>query len=197
MLVTRLDQLDFDGTYSYNDYLNWTFEERVELIRGKVFNLSSSPGTMHQLILGEIFVQISNHLRHTISKVFLSPFDVRLNSTKENDYSKIHNVVQPDICVICNPEKIDSKGCIGAPDLIVEVLSPGNTDKEMKEKFEIYEENGVKEYWLVEPDHHIVLVYKLNEDGKFIGLKPFTESEILTSEVVEGFEVLVKDIFDV
>ncbi|MEO6686885.1 MAG: Uma2 family endonuclease [Dyadobacter sp.] len=93
--------------------------------------------------------------------------------------------------------KSTQKGCIGAPDLIVEVLSPGNTDKEMKEKFEIYEENGVKEYWLVEPDHNIVLVYKLKEKGKFIGLKPFTESEILSSEVVEGFEVLVKDIFDV
>lgn len=197
MLITSLDQLDFNATYSYNDYLNWTFEERVELIRGKVFNLSSSPSTMHQLILGEIFVQISNHLRHTVTKVFPSPFDVRLNSTKETDYCKIFNVVQPDVCVVCDSTKIDAKGCIGAPDLIIEVLSPGNTDKEMKEKFEIYEENGVKEYWLVEPDHHIVLVYKLSHEGKFIGLKPFTESEILTSDVVEGFEVLVKDIFDV
>ena len=122
---------------------------------------------------------------------------MRLAPLKKTDSSKIYTVVQPDICVVCNPDKIDSKGCVGAPDLVVEVLSPGNTDKEMKEKFEIYEENGVKEYWLVEPDHQIVLVYKLNDEGKFIGLKPFVASEILTSGVVEGFEVLVGDIFDV
>ncbi|GLU56662.1 Uma2 family endonuclease [Dyadobacter frigoris] len=197
MEITSLDQLDPNATYSYADYLKWRIDERIELIKGKIFKMSPAPATRHQLHVGEIYRRLSNHLYRNSCKVFISPFDVRLTPLKKSDSSKIYTVVQPDICVVCNPAKIDSKGCIGAPDLIVEVLSPGNTDKEMKEKFEIYEENGVKEYWLVEPDHHIVLVYKLNETGKFIGLKPFTESEILTSEVVEGFEVLVKDIFDV
>jgi Uma2 family endonuclease len=197
MPINHLDQLDFAVTYNYNDYLSWEFEERVELIKGKIFNLSSSPGTMHQLILGEIFFHLSNYLHHSHSKIFVAPFDVRLILPENLNSGNIYTVVQPDICVICDPDKIDSKGCLGAPDLVIEVLSPGNTDKEMKEKFEIYEENGVREYWLVEPDHHIVLVYKLNNEGKFIGLKPFVESEILRSEVAEGFEVLVKDIFDV
>lgn len=197
MEITSFDQLDPNATYSYADYLKWQIDERIELIKGKIFRMSPAPATRHQLYVGEIYRRLSNHLYRNSCKVFIAPFDVRLTPLKKQDSNKIHTVVQPDICVICDPGKIDAKGCIGAPDLVVEVLSPGNTDKEMNEKFEIYEENRVKEYWLVEPDHHVVLVYKLNDEGKFIGLKPFIESEILRSEVVEGFEVLVKDIFDV
>ncbi|WP_254562430.1 Uma2 family endonuclease [Dyadobacter diqingensis] len=197
MEITSLDQLDLNATYSYADYLKWHFEERIELIKGKIFKMSPAPATRHQLISGEIYFLFKSHLKRNPCKVFISPFDVRLTPLRKQESSKIYTVVQPDVCVVCDPNKIDAKGCVGAPDLVVEVLSPGNTDKEMKEKFEIYEENGVKEYWLVEPDHHVVLVYKLNEAGKFIGLKPFVESEILTSEVIGGFEVLVRDIFDV
>lgn len=197
MEITSLDQLDLNATYSYADYLKWHFEERIELIKGKIFKMSPAPATRHQLISGEIYFLFKSHLKRNPCKVFISPFDVRLTPLRKQESSKIYTVVQPDVCVVCDPNKIDAKGCVGAPDLVVEVLSPGNTDKEMNEKFEIYEENGVKEYWLVEPDHHVVLVYKLNEAGKFIGLKPFVESEILKSEVIEGFEVLVRDIFDV
>jgi Uma2 family endonuclease len=197
MEITSLDQLDLNATYSYADYLKWHFEERIELIKGKIFKMSPAPATRHQLISGEIYFLFKSHLKRNHCKVFISPFDVRLTPLRKQESNKIYTVVQPDVCVVCDPNKIDSKGCVGAPDLVVEVLSPGNTDKEMNEKFEIYEENGVKEYWLVEPDHHVVLVYKLNEAGKFIGLKPFVESEILKSEVIEGFEVLVRDIFDV
>lgn len=196
MEITSIDQLDPNATYSYADYLKWQIDERIELIKGKIFRMSPASATRHQLIAGEIHFLLKGHLRRKSCKVFFAPFDVRLTPLQKTESNKIYTVVQPDVCVVCDLTKIDSKGCIGAPDLIVEVLSPGNTDKEMKEKFEIYEENGVKEYWLIEPDHHIVLVYKLNEEGKFIGLKPFIESEILTSEVVEGFQVLVKDIFD-
>jgi Uma2 family endonuclease len=197
MEITSLDQLDPNATYSYADYLKWRINERIELIKGKIFKISPAPATRHQLIAGEIHFLLKDHLRRKPCKVFFAPFDIRLTPVRKQDSNKIYTVVQPDVCVVCDLTKIDSKGCIGAPDLVIEVLSPGNTDKEMNEKFEIYEENGVKEYWLVEPDHHIVLVYKLNDEGKFIGLKPFIESEILKSEVVEGFEVLVKDIFDV
>jgi Uma2 family endonuclease len=147
--------------------------------------------------VGEIFRQISNHVHRSSCKVFVAPFDVRLTPIQKADSTKIHTVVQPDICVVCDPAKIDAKGCVGAPDLIVEVLSPGNTDKEMNEKFEIYQENGVKEYWLVEPNDRIVLVYVLDETGKYIGLKPFTESETLTSKSLGSFQLLVREIFDV
>ncbi|WP_221390213.1 Uma2 family endonuclease [Dyadobacter sp. NIV53] len=197
MIITNFDDLDLSATYTYADYLKWQFDERVELIKGKIFRMSPASATRHQLYVGEIYRRLSNHLYRSSCKVFVSPFDVRLTPLKKEDSSKIHTVVQPDVCVVCNPEKIDSKGCIGAPDLVVEVLSPGNTTREMNEKFEIYQENGVLEYWLVEPNDKIVLVYILNESGQYIGLKPFTESETLQSRSIEGFQVLVKNIFDV
>ena len=197
MIITNFDELDPSATYTYADYLKWQFDERIELIKGKIFRMSPAPATRHQLCVGEIYRYLGNYLYRKSCKVFVSPFDVRLTPLKKQESNKIYTVVQPDVCVICNPEKIDSKGCIGAPDLVVEVLSPGNTTREMNEKFEIYQENGVSEYWLVEPNDRIVLVYILNESGKYIGLKPFTESETLQSRSIEGFAILVKDIFDV
>ena len=197
MIITNFDELDLSATYTYADYLKWQFDERVELIKGKIFRMSPAPAPRHQLISGEIHFFLRNFLKKNSCKVYAAPFDVRLTPLKKLDNQKIYTIVQPDICVICDPEKIDSRGCIGAPDLIIEILSPGNTEREMNEKFEIYEENGVKEYWLVEPNDRIVLVYILNELGKYIGLKPFTESETLQSRSIEGFEILVKDIFDV
>lgn len=197
MKITSLNQLDLNARYSYADYLKWQLEERIELIKGKIFKMSPAPATRHQQYVGEIFRQISNHLHRSTRKVFVAPFDVRLTPFQKADSDRIHTVVQPDICVICDPAKIDAKGCIGAPDLIIEVLSPGNTEREMNEKFEIYQENGVKEYWLVEPNDRIVLVYVLDETEKFIGLKPFTETETLTSKSLGAFELLVRDIFDV
>ncbi len=197
MRITDLSQLDLNASYSYADYLKWQLEERIELIKGKIFRMSPAPATKHQQYVGEIFRQISNHVHRSSCKAFVAPFDVRLTPIQKADSDKIHTVVQPDVCVVCDPAKIDARGCIGAPDLIVEVLSPGNTDREMNEKFEIYQENGVKEYWLVEPNDRIVLVYLLDETGKYIGLKPFTESETLTSRSLGSFQLLVRDIFDV
>jgi Uma2 family endonuclease len=191
------NDLDLNGTYSYADYLKWTFEERLELLRGKIFKMSPAPASKHQLIVGEIHYQIKKHLRHKSCQVFLSPFDVRLSPRRKEANSKVLTVVQPDVCVVCDLSKIDKNGCVGAPDLVVEVLSPGNTGREMKDKYEIYEENGVKEYWLVEPNDKIVLVYVLNEQGRYVGLKPFTETEILTSAIIKDFAVPVSEIFDV
>ena len=188
--------LDLNGTYSYADYLKWTFDERLELLRGKIFKMPPAPASKHQLIVGEIHYQIKKYLYRKPCKVFLSPFDVRLAPRRKEANSKVFTVVQPDVCVVCDLSKIDKKGCVGAPDLVVEVLSPGNTGREMKDKYEIYEENGVKEYWLVEPNDRIVLVYVLNEQGRYVGLKPFTETEILTSITIKDFAVPVSEIFD-
>ncbi len=166
------DQLDLKGTYSYADYLKWTFSERIELIKGKVFNMSPAPARFHQDISGNIFNAIKNHLKGKSCKIYDAPFDVRLLPLDKDKRDKqIFTVVQPDICVICDLEKLDERGCLGAPDLIIEILSPGNTKKEMKDKFEVYEENGVREYWIVEPNDRVIFVYVLNEQGKYIWSK--------------------------
>lgn len=189
--------LDVSKTYSYADYLLWTFQERIELIKGKIFKMSPAPNTQHQIISGEIFYAFRHFLDSKKCKVFAAPFDVRLPSKqKETDDKEIYTVVQPDLCIVCDASKIDKNGCLGSPDLIVEILSPGNTDKEMKEKFDIYQEAGVNEYWLIEPKDKIVLVYVLNTEGKYVGLRPFTSSDTLTSSQFKGFELNLNDVFN-
>ena len=175
--ITDLSQLDPSGTYSYADYIKWQFEQRVELLRGKLFEMSPAPSVRHQRIVGEIHVNLHKYFTGELCQLFIAPFDVRLyNRKKSIKASKdIYTVVQPDVCVICDSTKLDEQGCNGAPDLVVEVLSPGNTKREMNQKFDLYQEAGVQEYWLVEPADEVVFVYVLNEQGQYIGLRPMTE----------------------
>ncbi|MCP1385526.1 Uma2 family endonuclease [Runella salmonicolor] len=198
MSTLSFSDLDPNGIYTYADYLKWTFDERLELIKGKIFNMSPAPARRHQKISGKLFTPISNFLEGKLCEVYSAPFDVRLTPLKgkKRKDNQIYTVVQPDICVICDVDKLDDRGCIGAPDLIIEILSPGNTKKEMSDKFQVYEENGVTEYWLVEPNDNVIFVYVLNDEGKYIGLKPYTEDDILTSSVLPGLEVSVSRIFE-
>ena len=193
-MITDIDQLDLQKSYSYADYLKWRFEERVELIKGKIFKMSPAPARRHQRISGFFNAKLFNFLDNK-GQVYSAPFDVRLTPRKSDNTNKIYTVVQPDICVICDPSKLDERGCIGAPDWIIEILSPGNSQTEMKNKFEVYEENGVKEYWLADPTSEVVLVYVLNEAGKYIGLHPFTLEDQITSHVFPDFQLSVADIF--
>jgi len=189
------EELDLNGTYTYADYLKWTFDERLEIIKGKIFPMSA-PARIHQRISANLFGEIYLYLRNKKCEAYSAPFDVRLTPLKKNISEKVHTIVQPDICVICDLDKLDEKGCVGAPDLMIEILSPGNTRKEMREKYEVYEENGVKEYWLVEPQDKCVFVYVLNEAGKYIGLQPVTDEDILTSTVFPDLHIDLSRVFD-
>lgn len=191
----KLEDLSSKATYSYADYLTWAFEERIEIIKGKLFKMSPAPSTSHQEISGFLFYTLYHAFKETPCRVYAAPFDVRLAPRLQDPNEAIFTVVQPDICVVCDPQKLDERGCIGAPDLIVEILSPGNSSKEMREKFEVYEENGVKEYWIVAPADRMLLVYVLNEAGRFIGLKPISETEILHSPLFPAIQFDVKEMF--
>ena len=193
--LSDISLLDFSKTYSYADYLKWEFKERLELIKGKIFNMSPAPATRHQQISSKIFGRIWTFLESKDCQVFAAPFDVRL-PVKSKKNEDVETVVQPDICVICDANKIDTKGCFGAPDLIIEILSPGNSKKEMKDKYEVYEESGVKEYWLVDISNECVFVYVLDNSGKYIGLKPFVTEDIIESSTLEGFSISTQDIFN-
>lgn len=196
-MITDINLLDFSKKYSYADYLLWKFEERIEILRGKIFKMSPAPSSSHQRISTELFGGLYTYFRKSSCQIFHAPFDVRLpDSQKKNTDKDIFTVVQPDLCIICDKSKIDERGCVGAPDLIVEILSPGNTTKEMKNKFRLYEEAGVREYWLVEPNDRVIFVYVLR-DGIYIGLAPFTEEDILKSEIFEGLEMSVAEIFEI
>ena len=125
------------GTYTYADYLSWDIEEMVELIKGKVFRAAAAPRRVHQEIFGKVFGSFYNYLKGHPCKAYAAPFDVRL-PVKSKKHTDIDTVVQPDVCVICDLEKLDDLGCVGAPDLIVEILSPGNNRKELRNKYEVY-----------------------------------------------------------
>jgi Uma2 family endonuclease len=189
--ITDYARLDLSGTYSYFDYLRWHFKERVELIRGKVFKMSPAPNVNHQSILLNLGADFGFFFKQHSCRVFPAPFDVRLPIAKPG---KDYTVVQPDICVICDDSKLDKQGCKDAPDLVVEILSPGNSKHEMQTKFELYEEAGVKEYWIVEPEKKLVLVYSL-KDGKYIGLRPFLEGDTIDCVLFPQLKIAVDDIF--
>ncbi len=192
MAITSLDQLDLNGTYSYADYLLWQFTERVELLRGKIRQMAA-PSVKHQRISIRFSRLLANALWQTSCQVFAAPFDVRL--TRMRDDKEVKTVVQPDLCVICDPSKLDERGCIGAPDLIIEILSPGNSRTEMRDKFELYQEAGVLEYWIVNPSEKMIQVFQLNEQGRYIGLPPVVEGDILTTPIVHNLEVDVTEVF--
>ncbi len=159
--ITRLDQLNEDSfEYSYSDYMKWQFQERVEIITGKIFPMSA-PTTLHQHIIGELFFNMYSFFKYISCNVILSPIDVRLPVGKQGNTFK--TVVQPDLCVICDNSKIVPQGIIGAPDLVVEILSPSNRQIEMHEKFEAYQASLVREYWIIHPGEQWMLQYVLNE----------------------------------
>ncbi len=184
--------LDLNKTYTYADYFEWQFETRVELIKGKVFEMSA-PNRLHQKISSYIHGMLFIHLRGKKCDLFSAPFDVRF-PRKSIDDKDILTVVQPDICVICDPTKLDERGGIGAPDIIVEILSPSNNKKELKYKYDLYEETGVKEYWVVYPVYQTVEVYVL-KDGKFQTSRPFVSGDTVQSTVLEGFTLDLTEMF--
>ncbi len=192
MEITQFNQLNLDKLYTYTDYLSWKFEERVELIKGKVFKMAA-PSSRHQRISKNLIVALDNILHGSPCEVYHAPFDVRLPIPKGN---KAYTVVQPDLCVFCDKSKIDKRGGNGAPDLIIEIVSPGNSKRDLDDKFNIYEEVGVKEYWIVQPYEKTLFIYILNKEGKYIGLKPFTEDNKVQSVIFEGLQFELKTIFD-
>lgn len=187
--ITSLNQLDFTKEYTYADYIKWHFKENIELIKGKISLMSPAPVRLHQKASMELSYFIRKFLEGHSCEVYTAPFDVRL---KNKD--GIESVVQPDISVICDLAKLDERGCVGSPDIVIEILSPSNHKKEMDTKFDLYQESGVLEYWIVEPTSKMVLIYVL-ENERFIGLKPFSEGQMITSTVLKGFSVGVDDIF--
>ncbi len=193
-MITSLDQLDLNARYTYADYLKWQLEEYVELIRGKIFKMAA-PSRHHQDISMNFSKIIATHIDDSSCKVYAAPFDVRLPHFSEKANKEIITVVQPDICVVCDKSKLDKKGCLGAPDLIVEILSLGNSAKEMKDKYSIYEESGVKEYWMIYPEEKSILRYILNDLGKYIGLQPLTEGDVLITPILAGLEIKLTDVF--
>lgn len=154
------------SAYTYQDYLTWPEDRPCELIGGRIFSMVPAPGLDHQTIVVELSTQIALQLRDKPCRVFVAPFDVRLPEGKESE-NEIKDVVQPDILVVCDSKKLDHAGCLGAPDWIIEVLSPRTAAKDHIDKRLLYEQHGVLEYWLVHPSDRLLTIYRLNAEGKY------------------------------
>ncbi len=192
-MITDINQLDLNKRYTYADYLTWQLKERVELIKGKIFKMSPAPNVRHQRVSMNMIRELLKLPILENCQLFSAPFDVRLPVALED--GKTDTVVQPDLCIICDESKLDEQGCNGAPDLVIEILSKGNSQKEMKNKFELYESSLIPEYWMVDPEHESIVIYSLDEKNKYIGSKPFVGDEIASSSVYLDLKIAVKDIF--
>lgn len=195
-MITDINQLDLSKTYSYADYLTWMFQDRLELFRGKIFKMSPAPSMYHQIVAGNVHGIMWSIFKNHPCKLFFAPFDVRLlDSKKSKKDEDVFTVVQPDLCVVCDLSKLDSRGAIGAPDLIVEILSPGNSKKEMTYKFDLYQEAGVLEYWMINPADKTMLIYVL-KNGIFEGQKPLIEESTINSPLFPQLDFTLSEIFN-
>jgi len=187
--ITDINQLDLNRSYSYADYISWRFQERVEIIMGKIFKMSPAPTSVHQKIVSEMHGALHHFLKGKRCQVFPSPFDVILT------VNGLESVVQPDVTVVSDPVKIVVEGCKGAPDLAVEVLSRSSVTKDLHEKYELYEKAGVTEYWLANPADRSLIIFSLQANGKYAASKPLIAGDVAISNVLAGFSIPVDDLF--
>jgi len=176
--------------YTYDDYYSWDDGQRWELIDGAAYLMSPAPSWNHQGVLVELIKKISLFLEGRPCKVYPAPFDVRLNADAGDN-----TVVQPDIVVICDLSRLDERGGYrGAPEMVVEILSPSSARRDKLVKFNQYQKAGVREYWIVDPDTKTVSAHIL-ENGKYI-ISAFGDEDIVPVHVLEGCEIDLSEVFE-
>jgi Uma2 family endonuclease len=173
--------------YTYADYCTWDDSERWELIDGEAYNMSA-PGEAHQIALVELLAQLHSFLRGKPCKVFVAPFSVRLNAEGTDD-----TVVEPDLTVVCDQKKLDGKGVVGAPDFVIEIISPSSVRRDRIVKFNLYRNAGVREYWIVEPETKTVQACTL-KDGQYI-LAAYGDEDTAPVHILPGCEINLNDVF--
>ena len=184
-----------NSVFSYKDYLSWTADnERWELINGIAYDMSPAPTRRHQNISQNISRMLSNYLEDKECSIYTAPFDVRLPVGFQTD-DEIKTVVQPDISVFCDQDKLDDRGAVGAPDLIIEILSPSTAAKDLREKFSLYEKSEVKEYWIVDPANETLTVYNLDVNDKYPRGKVFAGEDKVKVGIFKDLEIKMDDVF--
>lgn len=187
--------LDLNKRYTFADYLGWFDDKRRELIDGFVSMMTPAPLRYHQKISIKIASKIFIYLENNKCEVYSAPFDVRLPKNDETADDKIYNVVQPDIVVVCDPAKLDEKGCLGAPDFIVEIISESTSKKDLKDKYFLYEESGVKEYWIAFPHEKSIHKFVLNLKNKYELKGMFVEGDKISPSTFPDLVMDLDDIF--
>ncbi|XSG83916.1 MAG: Uma2 family endonuclease [Methylohalobius sp. ZOD2] len=178
-----------ESKLTYADYLTWPDDERWELIEGVPYSMAPAPTRRHQEMVGEIYRQFANQLEDRRCRVYVAPFDVRLSAPDAAD-SEIDTVLQPDVSVFCDPDRLDDRGAKGAPDLVVEVLSPATAAKDLTVKREVYSRHGVREYWVLEPVDRVLMIWQRQGDSQSSGGETFGAPEIRALEDVAVSEAV-------
>jgi len=188
--------LDINKRYTYADYLTWMDDKRRELFDGMVKLMTPAPSMRHQEVSFNLSGTLRAYLFQKNCKGFAAPSDVRLpKGTNEKD-EVIYTVVQPDLYVVCDLSKLDEKGCLGAPDFIIEIVSPGSSKRDVKDKFEIYQEHGVREYWIVNPNDENVNVFVLDQNGKYQLRGIFADDDKIPVNIFDGdLEIDLTEVF--
>jgi Uma2 family endonuclease len=195
-MITSLDQLDLSQQYSYADYLTWQFAERIELLKGYIRQMAA-PNLYHQRVARRLTARLENLFAKTPCEAFAAPFDVRLynRSQPEKQAKEVFTVVQPDLCVVCDKSKLDSKGCNGSPDFIIEILSPSNSKVDLKDKFLLYQLSGVAEYWIVFPKDKIIQQFVLAAE-KYELHNVYEENDIATAFLFPELQINLAEVFE-
>ena len=179
--------------YTLSDALKWDEQEHIELLEGTPI-MMAPPSRAHQEISGALFAQLHNYLDGKKCRVYAAPFSVRLFERPGDRPENVDTLVEPDLSVVCDPDKLDDIGCKGAPDLIIEVLSPSTQRHDRLTKYNLYERAGVKEYWIVSPDERTVQVSVLT-DGRYRVLEVYTEQDIAKVHVLDGCFIELSRVF--
>lgn len=178
--------------YTYVDYLEWTEETQVEIIDGELY-MQAAPSRRHQEILSELHRQIANYLVGKRCRVYPAPFEVCLETIDIPE--QVINVFEPDLSIICDPSKLDDRGCKGAPDWIVEITSPSTARIDKIKKFNKYEAAGVKEYWIIEPEEKIVSVFTLQDNGRYGRPEMYAEDDTIQVKVLDSLQIELDKVF--
>jgi len=182
------------GRFTYADLITWPEEERWELIDGSPYDMTPAPSQQHQDIVTDLMVQFGVFLRDSPCRLYTAPFDVRLPAPDEDDMTA-STVVQPDLLVVCDREKLDGKGVIGSPTLVVEITSPSTAVKDLREKRIAYERAGVPEYWIISPTDKTVQVYSLDEHGRYGAPAIYTVDDQAPVGVLPGLLIDLARVF--
>lgn len=179
--------------YTFEDYLSWGDDARGELLDGELV-LMAPPTRIHQDISVELTRQLANFLEGKRYRVYHAPFAVRLFEQKDDGPEMVKTVVEPDISVICDPEKLDGRGCKGAPDLVMEILSPSTQRHDRLVKLDLYQRSGVREYWIVDPDSRTVQVFLLDR-GSVLPYEVYGQDAIAKVNVLDGCFIELEKVF--
>lgn len=180
--------------YTFADCLTWDENESIEIINAKAF-MMATPSRIHQKISGELFRQLANYLEGKKCEVYSAPFGVRLFEQDGDRPEDVDTVVEPDISVVCDRSKLDKHGCKGAPDLIVEILSPSSLRHDRLVKLNLYQRAGVREYWIVDPENRSVMVFLPDSNGSFRLREDYGWEEVAKVNVLDGCFIELNKVF--